>query len=308
MTTATLSLASFSFESSELFNGNKQDKVFKKWLIILFLIYLLVGLLVPLFERPVVSREVKEQMPPQLTKIILKKKEEPKEKPIEPEKIEVKEEPKEIEPPKTKRAVAKEKAKSSGLAAMKDDLFALRDAFTVTPKTVALKKNESNVTEPVKRNLLAAKANEKSKSLQAVKTITTAASDKLATKNTQQVRLAAEEIIADGIDQNSTETGEQLTSNTRSELKLRQTLEANKARLYALYNRALRKDPFLSGKVLFEIEILPDGSVSQVSIQSSALENKKLERQLVLAMKKLNFGAENVDVMTTIWAVEFLPR
>lgn len=307
MTAATLSLASFSFDSSELFNGNKQDKSFKKWLIILFLLYLLVGLLVPLFERPIVSREVKEQMPPQLTKIILKKKEEPKEKPIEPEKIEVKEEPKEIEPPKTKRAAAKEKAKSSGLAAMKDDFFALREAFVIAPKTATLQKNDSKTVEPVKRNLLAAKANEKSKNLQAVKTVSTAASDRLATKSTQQVRLAAEEVIADGIDENSVETGEQL-SNTRSELKLRQTLEANKARLYALYNRALRKDPFLSGKVLFEIEILPDGRVNQVKIQSSALENKKLERQLTLAMKKLNFGAEDVDMMTTIWAVEFLPR
>ena len=60
--------------------------------------------------------------------------------------------------------------------------------------------------------------------------------------------------------------------------------------------------------MLFEIEIQPDGTVSNVTIQSSELEDSKLERRLMVILKSINFGQEDVNVMTTVWAIEFLPR
>ena len=94
----------------------------------------------------------------------------------------------------------------------------------------------------------------------------------------------------------------------RTEISIRRTLEANKSRLYALYNRALRKDPFLKGKVMFEIEIQPNGAISRVDIKSSGLNNAKLERQLTIILRSIRFPEEEVSVMTTIWAIEFLPN
>jgi outer membrane biosynthesis protein TonB len=90
-------------------------------------------------------------------------------------------------------------------------------------------------------------------------------------------------------------------------MSLRRTLETHKSRLYARYNRALRKDPFLQGKVLFEIEIQPNGKVSKVNIKSSELNNPKLERQLLVMLRSITFPNEGVSVMVTIWAIDFLP-
>lgn len=304
MSQAILTLNAFSIDGDDLITGNKQDQRFYHILIVLLLAYFVFGIAVPYIERVEIPREIKEQVPPQLTRILLKEKEIVPPEVIEeapPEKVE---EPK--EPPKTKREAAKEKAKSSGLAAMKDDLFSLRDAFIVKPSSGELVKNKTTEATPVKRDLLAAKANEQSQSLAGAKATVTEKSEQLSSHNTQTVRLAEEEVLADTLADNN--EAEQGLADIRSEMKLRQTLEANKGRLYSLYNRSLRKDPFLKGKVLFEIEIQPDGSVSNVAIQSSELEDDKLERRLMVILKSIDFGQEDVSVMTTVWAIEFLPR
>ena len=306
MSSAVLTLNAFSIESNGLFGGNNQDKYFVRILLALMVIYLVFGLAVPYIERVEVPREVKEQVPPQLTRILLKEKVIPPPEVIEEIKAEkIEEEPKEL--PKNKREVAKQKAKTTGLAAMKDELFSLRDAFKVKPTSGDLIKEKSSDAEKVQRKLLSAKANEQSQNMTAAKAGNTVKSDVLSTHTTQTVRLAEEEILADSIGSSESNDSESL-ANIRSEMKLRQTLEANKARLYSSYNRALRKNPFLKGKVLFEIEIQPNGSVSQVLIQSNELDDKKLERRLMLLLKSIDFGVEDVSVISTIWAIEFLPR
>lgn len=311
MTTATLSPHATE-DFANLFESTVQDKKFRKILLILVGIYLLVSVIIPFIEQVEVSREIKEKVPVQLAKIMLKEKqlpvpEKPKEKPIEDKKPEeVKEPEKKIEPPKTKRQAAKQKAQTSGLAAMKDELFAMRDAFDVKPASTT-KLNKSKTEEvKVSRKLLASTANTQSTKLNAARTTQTVASDELSTRNTKQVRLSEEEVLA------STETAvaESLAaqkSGQRSEVVLRRTLEANKSRLYARYNRALRKDPFLKGIVEFEIEILPSGKVNKVTIKSSELNNPKLERQLTMILRAIKFTAEDVGTVVTIWSIDFLP-
>ncbi|MCK5872785.1 MAG: AgmX/PglI C-terminal domain-containing protein [Methylococcales bacterium] len=312
MTSATLNVNNHYFNDDELFSSSSQDKNFSKILITLLVVYLLFGMVVPFLDRVEVTREVQEKIPAQLAKIILKEKKLP---PPEKPKPEVKEEPKleelkpekPIELPKTKRAVAKQKAASSGLAAMKDDLFAMRDAFDVTPsKKASLTKGNSEEVK-VKRKLLASQANTKSQSLSVANVGKTVQSDALSSRNTQSIRLAEEEILAGSADELINDGNAIAMSGERSEVTLRRTLESSKSRLYALYNRALRKDPFLKGKVLFEIEIQADGLISKVTIKSSELNNKKLERQLTLVLKSIRFSSEEVAAMTTIWAIEFLP-
>ncbi len=312
MTAVTLTANSVFEREDVLFATSKQDQIFSKVLTILLVAYLIFGIAVPLFERVEIAREVQEKLPAQLAKIILKEKQlPPPEKPKEIVKEEVKPEEltvdKPIEPPKTKRAVAKQKAATSGLAAMKDDLFAMRDAFELTPaKKSSLTKGNSNEVK-VKRKLLASQANKQSQSLNAANVGKTVQSDALSSKSTQTIRLAEEEVLASSADDLTTNNGIDAVSGQRSEVALRRTLEKSKSRLFALYNRALRKDPFLKGKVLFEIEIQPDGTITKVTIKSSQLDNKKLERQLTLVLKSIRFPAEQVTTMITIWAIEFLP-
>jgi protein TonB len=206
----------------------------------------------------------------------------------------------------TTREAAKEKASTSGLAAMKDELFSMREAFDVKP--AAQRKLDQTTAQEVKvkRDLLAGAANKQTDSLAKSTISQTVAAESLSGNQTQQIRLAKEEVLA--TQGASAEKASQASQGgQRSEAALRRTLEANKSRLYSLYNRALRKDPFLKGKVMFEIVILPNGNISKVTIKSSELNNPKLERQLTLVLRSISFPAEKVALMTTIWAIDFFP-
>tara|TARA_R110002167_G_scaffold19692_1_gene72380 strand:- start:74868 stop:75866 length:999 start_codon:yes stop_codon:yes gene_type:complete len=331
MTTATLHHheANQSFNDlGDLFKPSKQDKLFKQILWLLLLVYVVFAVVVPMLEQVELPREVKEQVPPQLAKIILQEKQlpppvKPEVKPPEPEPL-PKLEP-ELAPPEEKvpekpveqavkpqivqpttREAAKEKASTSGLAAMKDELFLMREAFDVKP--AAQRKLDQTTAQEVKvkRDLLAGAANKQTESLAKSAISQTVAAESLSGNQTQQIRLAKEEVLA--TQGASAEKASQASQGgQRSEAALRRTLEANKSRLYSLYNRALRKDPFLKGKVMFEIVIQPNGNVSKVTINSSELNNAKLERQLTLVLRSISFPAEKVAVMTTIWAIDFFP-
>ncbi len=306
--------------SLEFLTNTRQDKKFHNILLVLIALYFVIAIVVPFIERIEVPREIKEQVPAQLTRVVIEKKQlpppvklkPPEEKVIEPPKP-IKKEPKPVlkkEPeikPINKRQAAKQKAQSSGLAAMKDELLAMREVLEIKPNAgKQLQKNTAKQTQ-VQRKLLAAKVNQQSSALANAKVSQTVASDELSTHNTQTIRLSDEEVIASGEGEEQYADSQGL-ANVRSEMKLRQTLEASKARLYALYNRALRKDPLLKGKVVFNIEIQPSGAISEVFIESSELDNAKLERQLLIILRSIGFGAEDVELMTTVWAIEFLPR
>jgi len=293
-----------------------QDKLFTRILAVLFVVYLLLAVIVPSLEQVKIAREIKERPPAHLAKILLKEKQlpPPKKPKIEPKKEplkKVKKQPVKSKKKAIKQTVqqikeqAKTTANNTGLATMKDELFAMREAFDIAPTTAVKLKKSSNEATKIKRKLLAAETTKQSEKLAQSSLRTTVASDKLSTKSTEHVRLGEKEILAN----NQLEQEESLTPTLgqRSEMAIRRTLEAHKARLYSLYNRALRKDPLLQGKVLFEIEIQPSGKISHVSIKSSALNNAKLERQLTLILGRIKFPHEDVAAMMTIWAIEFLP-
>jgi len=300
----------------DLFKPNEQDKKFSRILLILLAVYFVIAIVVPFLTQVEVQREAKEQLPVHLAKIILKEKQLPiiekkiiEKKIPEDKKPEVKDdvekEKEKPKTPKTKREVAKQKATTSGLAAMKDELFAMRDSFEIKPNATPLNAQKTTETK-IKRKLLAAQTNKQSSILAAENISRTVVSDELSTRNTQQIRLSEEEVLAGEdvlVEQQLNETN----SRVRSEMSLRRALEAHKSRLYARYNRALRKDPFLQGKVLFEIEIQPNGKVTKVSIKSSELNNSKLDKQLMAILRSIRFSKENVEVMVTIWAIDFLP-
>lgn len=93
----------------------------------------------------------------------------------------------------------------------------------------------------------------------------------------------------------------------RSDETIRAVLEQSKGSLYAIYNRTLRQNPTLAGKVLFELVIEPSGAVSSCRIVSSELGDADLERKLVARLKLLNFGAASVAQYKSRWEVNFLP-
>jgi TonB family protein len=94
-------------------------------------------------------------------------------------------------------------------------------------------------------------------------------------------------------------------SRSIEEIKL--VFERNKGAIYAIYNRALREDPTLQGKVVVELKIAPSGEVVDVRVLSSELKASELERKLLARIKQFDFGNKDVDVMVVSWPVDFLP-
>ena len=94
---------------------------------------------------------------------------------------------------------------------------------------------------------------------------------------------------------------------TRSIEDIKLVFERNKGAIYALYNRALRDEPALQGKVVLELKIAPGGAVDGVRIVSSELKAEELEKKLLARIRQFDFGAKDVDVMVVTWPVDFLP-
>ena len=94
---------------------------------------------------------------------------------------------------------------------------------------------------------------------------------------------------------------------SRSIEDIKLVFERNKGAIYAIYNRALRDDPALQGKVVLELKIAPSGEVSGLRIVSSELKAEELEKKLLARIRSFDFGAKDVDVMVVTWPVDFLP-
>ena len=102
-----------------------------------------------------------------------------------------------------------------------------------------------------------------------------------------------------------TRSGSGKASRSIEEIKL--VFERNKGAIYALYNRALREDSSLQGKVVVQLKIDPSGAVIDCRVLSSELKNDDLERKLVARIRQFDFGAKDVEPMVVSWPVDFLP-
>ena len=95
--------------------------------------------------------------------------------------------------------------------------------------------------------------------------------------------------------------------SSRSIEDIKLVFERNKGAIYAIYNRALRDDPALQGKVVLELKIAPGGEVTGLRIISSELKAEELEKRLLARIRAFDFGAKDVEVMVVTWPVDFLP-
>ncbi len=94
---------------------------------------------------------------------------------------------------------------------------------------------------------------------------------------------------------------------SRSIEDVRLVFERNKGAIYAIYNRALRDDPTLQGKVVFKLTISPSGEVTDLRIEASELKNSDLERKLLARIRQFDFGAKQVETLIATYPVDFLP-
>lgn len=97
-----------------------------------------------------------------------------------------------------------------------------------------------------------------------------------------------------------------LAGRTLEEIQL--VFDRNKAAFYSMFNRALRDNPNLRGKVVVKLTIAPNGSVTACELVSSELGDPDLERRVIQRVKLLNFGPKNVPEYTyPNYPIVFLP-
>ena len=81
-----------------------------------------------------------------------------------------------------------------------------------------------------------------------------------------------------------------------------------KAALYRIYNRELRTNPSLRGKMILRITIEPGGEVSACRVESTDLASATLTAEVVDRVKKFNFGPKaGVPRLTILYPIDFLP-
>lgn len=290
-------------------------------------LFLVMSVYISWIELPEQAREELEALPPQLAKVVLKKKEQPKpvikkkeEKKPEPEKkVAEKPKPKEKKPqpqvakkpkpkvqPKPKEVqLAREKAKQSGLLAMSSQLTKL----SALAKTVKLDTPKTITAKPIAR-----KASDKLASRAVATTRSAGVNESQLTQETQQLALStraisqveqAEEVVA-AVE--AEEIAAALVAARRTTEDVRRTMDANKSAITHIYNRALRKKPSLQGVLTAELVIEETGSVSSCAMVESTLNEPKLESKICNRLRLVNFGhKDGVEKQAFRYPIELLP-
>ncbi len=94
----------------------------------------------------------------------------------------------------------------------------------------------------------------------------------------------------------------------RTDEEIQIVFDRYKAALYRIYNKELRKDPTLRGKILLRISIETSGAVSMCKVESTDLASPELVTKIVERIKRFNFGPkEGVSKLTILYPIDFLP-
>jgi len=93
----------------------------------------------------------------------------------------------------------------------------------------------------------------------------------------------------------------------RTDEEIQIVFDRYKAAFYRLYNRELRNDPTLRGQMILRLTIEPDGRVSMCVLQSSDMDAPNLSAQVVDRVRTINFGAKEVQALTIVYPIDFLP-
>ncbi|MEH6909764.1 MAG: AgmX/PglI C-terminal domain-containing protein [Oceanicoccus sp.] len=296
-------------------SSNQEDSRFRKLLRNGLVVFAIIAIAIPFLPVAEITREEAEKLPPQLARVILEKKELPKPEPVKP-----KPKPKKKDPPKKKPEAkpkpkpepkpqqvdlvmqAKEQASVSGLLAFQDDLEDMRDSVDMDSLSKTnLSRGEAEAAK-TDRSIITSRARASSGGIQTAALSRDTGGSALSGKETTTV--------SSPIDQQATRKGTSTASakaGGRSDESIRRIMDKNKGAIFAIYNRALRKDPTLQGKFVFELLVEPNGSISEARLISSDLGDDALDRKILSRVRLIRFPAENVIKTRVNYSFDFLP-
>jgi TonB family protein len=100
-------------------------------------------------------------------------------------------------------------------------------------------------------------------------------------------------------------TGSQEAVGARNEQSLYKVLSQNIGRLQYIYEKFLKTNPDIRGKVEVEVTINPDGSIANVAILSSEIPIPDFQRQLVDAIRRWKYEAIAQGQMKVVYPIVF---
>ena len=212
-------------------------------------------------------------------------------------------------PAADRKNTAREKAGKAGLLPFVDQLAELRDSKALNSITSGGTSYTGAVGDSpqVERALITSKAGVGSGGINTAGMSRNTGGSGLGGRSTTQVSSGLAALGGGGSGGASADgsAGGQRASRSREEIE--RVFDQNKGAIYALYNRALRENPELQGKLVLKLTIEASGEVSQVEIVSSELADQELERKLVQRIRMFRFLEKDVPPVTTTKPIDFFP-
>jgi periplasmic protein TonB len=310
-------------------SAEEQERNFRRVLKISAIALLVIGLIVPWL--PVLERDPQQvpEVPTRLARLVLERQAPPPPPPPvvreeaepvpqpEPEPVIVEQRAAEPEPPPVvapatpelppvdRVAEARERARGAGLLPFAEELAALRTPDTL--QSLGDTGTSGTVDGPAvvaERSLITSRAGAASGGINTAQLSRDTGGAGLAERAVTQV----ESPVAGG-ESTSAAVARVGDSNraSRSREEIEQVFDRNKSAIHALYNRALRQNPALEGKVVLRLTIAPSGEVTDCEIVSSELGDPDLEQRLVQRVLLFRFEAREVEPITTTKPIDFFP-
>jgi len=292
----------------------EDERRFRKSLVLVFLFVMTLGGLISVWELPKPDANEVVEIPEHLVKLVKKEKPKPKppvkkaeEKPREKkdEKKPSKDKPK---PTVAETKAARKKAESSGILAFKDNFTDLLSDEVDAKLGASARLSNKGATSSgdASRNLVMSQAKDTSGGINTAslnRSVGGGAGKKLGGVAFERVASAIGTDM--GADERPLSDG---PGPSRTDEEIQIVFDRYKAALYRIYNRELRKDPTLKGKMVLRITIKPDGSVSLAKVESTDLASAELSAKIVERVQRFNFGPKDgVPTITILYPIDFLP-
>lgn len=292
------------------------ERRYRKALLLVFLFVMAFSGLMNFWTLPEVDKNEPVEIPEHLVKLVKKQQPKPKPPVKKPQKKEEKKDekkPSKQQPKPTPREtqVARAKAESTGVLAFKNsfqDMLADNDVSAKLGASASISNSGAKATGDSSRSLVMSQAASGSGGISASSVSRGLGGGGGAGKRLGGVGFSR---VTTNIKGGGVGEGKPLSDGpgpSRTDEEIQIVFDRYKGTLYRIYNRELRTNPTLKGKMVLEITIQPDGSVSVAKVISSDLDSPTLSAKIAARVKQFNFGPKaGVPAVTIRYPIDFLP-
>ena len=283
----------------------ESSRRFRRILRTLLVIVAILGVAIPLLPTPAPTT-VETEIPPQLARIMIEKLKPPAPpKPVVKPRVAPRPVAKETVRPAPERAdVARERAERS-IDKFKDQLADLRQQMADMPQETRNLTGAVGAQSHAERSLITARAGEGSAGITSAPMSRGFGGGAGSLHGPDAARVTSS-IMQSGLNAHAPGAGRGGAAG-RSEEEIAMVFDRNKGAIYALYERALRMNPMLQGKLVLQFTIAPSGEVTRCRVVSSELHDPALEREIVARVMLFRFEPEKVDPTTATKPIDFFP-